>query len=200
MPRTEATNQRIRDAQRARILEGASAVFARRGLTATMDEVAAAAGVSHGLAYRYFAGKDELFRALAEEALTRVPNGPHVQEMAGTPGERLHRLISTLLRTRREHPELFLLLNHVLGDRDTPGDLLELAQRRARQFRGTLRQLMVEGQATGEVARDDPDQLVAVVTACLDGLGRLALVQSASHFPDVEIVMRLLRAPAEQQS
>jgi len=165
-----------------------------------MDEVAAAAGVSHGLAYRYFAGKDELFRALAEEALTRVPDGPEVQEVAETPGKRIRQLISTLLRTRREQPEMFLLLNHVLGDRATPGDLLELARRRGEEFRAILRQLIVEGQATGEVARNDPDQLVAAVTACLDGLGRLALAQPASHFPGDEIVMRLLGSPAGRES
>lgn len=199
MPRTEAANRRIRDAQHARILEAARTVFARRGLSATMDEVAAAAGVSHGLAYRYFAGKDQLFRALAQEALTRVQDRPNVLEVPGTPGERLRHVISRLLRTRREQPEMFLLLNHVLGDRATPGDLLELARRRGREFRRTLRQLIVEGQATGEVASDDPDQLVAAVTACLDGLGRTAIAQPASRFPSDGIVMRLLAAPAEQK-
>jgi hypothetical protein len=38
-----------------------------------------------------------------------------------------------------------------------------------------MRQLVTEVQADGEAARDDPDQLVTAVMACLDGLGQLAL-------------------------
>jgi AcrR family transcriptional regulator len=58
MPRTEEANQRIREAQRAKILEAAWNVFARHGLTATMADVAAAAEVSYGLVYRYFVNKE----------------------------------------------------------------------------------------------------------------------------------------------
>src|SRR6266700_5728769 len=114
MPRTEEANRRIRDERRARILDSARAAFARRGLAATMAEVAAAAGVSQGLAYRYFASKDELFHALVEE-VTRSSEGPRVAEMPGTPAERLRLLVSALLEGRREHPELYQILDHVLS-------------------------------------------------------------------------------------
>src|SRR5262245_10565427 len=58
MPRTEEANQRVREAQRAKILDGATAAIARKGWAATMADVAAAAEVSQGLAYRYFANKE----------------------------------------------------------------------------------------------------------------------------------------------
>lgn len=200
MPRSAVANERIRGAQRAAILEAARVVFARRGLAATMDEVAQAAGVSHGLAYRYFPGKARLFRALAEDALTRSPEGPGVLARPGTPGERLGHLLSVVLRNRREHPETFQLLHHVLNDRGAPPDLLELAQERGRQFRHALRQLIVEGQASGEVADDDPDQLVTAITACLDGLGRAAAADpghSGASFPDAGIILRMLTPPPD---
>ncbi|HXT37750.1 MAG TPA: helix-turn-helix domain-containing protein, partial [Chloroflexota bacterium] len=69
MPRTAAANQQIRDAQRARIVEAAWTVFAQKGRATTMADVAAAAGVSYGLAYRYFASKEALYQALIEESL-----------------------------------------------------------------------------------------------------------------------------------
>jgi AcrR family transcriptional regulator len=49
-----------------------------------MAEVAVAAGVSQGLAYRYFANKDELFRALVAKAGHRRPEpmNPHAIEVA----------------------------------------------------------------------------------------------------------------------
>jgi AcrR family transcriptional regulator len=192
MPRTAAANQRIRDGQRARILDGARRVFARRGLAATMAEVAAAAGVSQGLAYRYFAGKDELFRALLADSI-RSSEGPAAVEAPGSPrspGERLHALVSALVTSRREQPELFQLLHHVMADEAVPADLLELVERKGREFQATMRALVVEGQAAGEVAEGDPDQLVTAVTACIDGLSRPGIRIGA--FPSPGIVMRLL--------
>jgi AcrR family transcriptional regulator len=200
VPRTEAANQRIRAQQRANILDGARTVFARKGLAATMAEVAAAAGISQGLAYRYFANKDELFRALVEDAM-QSSEAPSLLEMPGTPGARLSFLVWAFVKSRREHPEFFQLLDHVMSDPATPADLVELVHGRGRRFMETLRQLIVEGQATAEVAGDDPDQLMTAVIACLDGLSRLAArdPERTSHFPDAEIVMRMLRAPAKEE-
>ena len=77
MPRSEAENQRLREQQKTNILDAAMRVFARSGPTASMAEIAEAAGVSQGLAYRYFASKDEIYQALVEQALRpRVP-GTH---------------------------------------------------------------------------------------------------------------------------
>jgi AcrR family transcriptional regulator len=199
VPRTEADNQRVREEQRARILDGARTVFARRGLAATMAEVAAAAGVSQGLAYRYFANKDELYRALVTEAMQA---GVPQEEWPGTPGERLAALLSRLLQVRREHPEFFQLFDHVASDPSTAADLAQTMQRRGEHFTTMLRQLIVEGQAAGEIAAGDPDQLVTVIVACLDGLTRLAQrspEQVRRHFPDTEIVLRLLRPGGEER-
>jgi AcrR family transcriptional regulator len=200
VPRSPADNERIRATQRAGILAAARTVFARRGLAATIDEVAAAAGVSHGLAYRYFGSKAELFRALAEEALTRPPDGPDAAQAAAAPGERLSHVIRALVANRRDHPETFQLLDHVLADPAVPPDLLALAERRGREFRQALRALIVEGQASGEVAGDDPDQLVTVICACLDGLGRITGPRPGGRgagFPSTEIVLRIVMKPGQ---
>lgn len=70
MPRTEETNQRIRDEQKRRIMDAARTLFAHKGFSDTkMTDIAAAAGVSYGLAYHYFASKEELFIRLVEKAL-----------------------------------------------------------------------------------------------------------------------------------
>jgi AcrR family transcriptional regulator len=57
---------------RARILDGALAVFARDGVeTATMTGIAAAAGIGAASIYRYYASKDELFAAVITPELTK---------------------------------------------------------------------------------------------------------------------------------
>ncbi len=151
MPRTEEANQRIREEQRAKILDGARKVFARKGLAA---------------------------------------------------GERLDFLISSAWEGRREHPEFYQLMYQVLSDEAAPDNLRELIDRQGQAYRDVMRQLIVEGQAAGEVAEGDPDQMVIVVLACLDGLSRLVLWDSErvkKHFPDAGLLLRMLKTHSDQK-
>ena len=203
MPRTEEANQRIREEQRAKILDGARKVFARKGLAATMADVAAEASVSQGLAYRYFANKEAIFQALFEQIVqTSLAAVPRFLEMPGTQRERLDFLISSAWEGRREHPEFYQLMYQVLSDEATPDNLRELIGRQGQAYQDVMRQLIVEGQATGEVAEGDPDQMVIVVLACLDGLSRLALWDSEQlkkHFPDAGLLLRMLKPHSDQK-
>jgi hypothetical protein len=70
-------------------------------------------------------------------------------------------------------------------------------------FVNVLRQLIVEAQATGEAAPDDPDELVCAFFACLEGLSRSALRQrehGGVHFPEPGIVLRMLMPAAGADS
>lgn len=51
---------------RTRILEGAFAAFGELGLSCTMDDIAARAGVGRRTVFRYFSGRDELLAAAVE--------------------------------------------------------------------------------------------------------------------------------------
>ncbi|HVB20536.1 MAG TPA: helix-turn-helix domain-containing protein [Ktedonobacteraceae bacterium] len=64
-PRTEETNQHIRDEQKRKILDVAAKVFARKGYAATkMADIATEAEISYGLAYHYFSNKKTIFLPL----------------------------------------------------------------------------------------------------------------------------------------
>ncbi len=197
MPRTEEANQRLRKAQRVKILDGARKVFARKGWTATMADVAAAAGVSQGLAYRYFANKEAIFHELVKQAAqSGLATLQPVLEMPGTPGERLHFLLSRILENKPERFEFYQLAVQVFRDESVPDDFRVLLRSQSQVFQDVIRELIVEGQATGEVAEGDPDQLVTAVVACVNGLSSLALSGSEkikNHFPDATIVLRMLK-------
>jgi hypothetical protein len=64
--------------------------------------------------------------------------------------------------------------------------------------RKIMRRLIVEGQAAGEIAEDDPDQLVDAIMACLDGLSRKMVSLSSDEvrvqLPEARIILRMLRA------
>ncbi len=69
-PRKREDNEKIREQASKRLLEGALKVFARHGYHASsMSEIAKEAGVSKGLAYHYFASKEELLVNIAEQRL-----------------------------------------------------------------------------------------------------------------------------------
>ena len=197
MARTAEANQRLREAQRAKILKSASRTFARLGRGATMADVAAEAAVSQGLAYRYFASKEALFQALIEEAISTNSAGlQSFLEMPGTPGERLALLVSHLWESRCEHPEFYQLLDQVQSDETTPTDLRELIRKRGQTFYDVMGQLIVEGQASGEIAAGNPVQLITAVAACLEGVTRFALrdpQQFKASCPDARILLRMFK-------
>jgi AcrR family transcriptional regulator len=187
-----------RETQRTHILEAARQVFARKGKAATMADVAQAAGVSQGLAYRYFAGKEQIYRELLEQAVkeTNVATAPLLPESPATPGQRLALLITGLVEYRRDHLEIFQLLDQVLNSDQAPDDITEQTRLRGERFVTELRQLIVEGQATGEVATGDPDQLVIALIASLDGLVRFGLhhpEQFPRLCPDASIILRMFK-------
>lgn len=69
------TPRRMRaDAQRNRqaLLGAAERLLATRGLTITLDDVAAEAGLNVATAYRHFANKQELFEAVVREEIDRA--------------------------------------------------------------------------------------------------------------------------------
>ena len=103
MPRTEEENQRIREAQREKILEAAKLVFARKGWAATMTDIAAEAKVSQGLAYRYFTNKEAIFIELMGQILKSSSlRFEKIQETEGSPTERMEKIISRMLESKRE--------------------------------------------------------------------------------------------------
>lgn len=206
MPRTPAANQRLREAQRARILASARSVFARKGMEATITDIAAEAQISLGLAYRYWASKEAIFSELVKQT---VPDDPaefqKLREMPGTPGERLAALISRIVgaRGQREPLEAHQLLVQALDAGAMPEEIREVLSKRSQMLLATMRQLIIEGQETSEVVPGDPDQLVAVMNACLDGLTRWALrdpEQFRTYVPDAQIILRLVQPESAEKN
>lgn len=73
MARTAEQNRAMRNQSRERILAAALRLFSQRGYTAaTVREIAASAGVSQGLLYTHYLGKEELLRALFRRSMDDV--------------------------------------------------------------------------------------------------------------------------------
>lgn len=200
MARTKM-DEGLREERVREILEAATRVFAREGRAATMAHIAEEAGVSQGLAYRYFPGKEAILTSIVRQA-AESGGGPaaKVARLEGSPLTKLETLVTFIVNHRRERPEFYQLLHQALGDDELSADLRKVVKRNGDVIVSFMRKLIVEGQASGEIAGDDPDQLLLALMACFDGLtGRAAVLasgESGSHFPDARIFLRMLRPDA----
>jgi AcrR family transcriptional regulator len=197
MPRSEQTYEEIRERTTRRILEAAGKVIARKGRTATMAELAAEAGVSQGLAYRYFSSKEEIFYELLRQMWRSggvINEG--AQDAPEAPRKRLGTIIDRSMRLRRDHPEFYQFLFQALIDDKLPDDVRKSMKDQEVGVRNTMRRLIVEGQASNEIVNDDPDQLVDAIMACLDGLSRkmvsLSTGEVRMQLPESRIILRML--------
>lgn len=195
-PRTELANQQIREEQYANILNAAREVFAQKGSSTTMADIADKAGVSQGLAYRYFSSKEEIFSVLFKETMESAKEYDQIiRELPGTSSERLEKIVTRLLEMRKEKPGYYQLLYQMLSDIETPKGIREAVTKRGMVFRKEMRKLLIEGQKTGKIANDDPDQLLEAIMGAMEGLWRRLAYdpQSAKNFPDPKIILRMLK-------
>jgi AcrR family transcriptional regulator len=184
-----------------RLLGSAREVFARKGKAAKMSDVASWAGVSPGLAYHYFPSKDAIFLALVRQLVRPADELlAIVQRIPGTPRDRLKRIVTAMLERRRENPDFYQLFYQAMTSDNLPTDLREQIREQSLSMRETMRRLIVEGQARGEIANDDPGKLASAPLACVDGLSRMAQLSPESlekQMPDANIILRILGPEAK---
>jgi AcrR family transcriptional regulator len=92
-PRTAAQNEQVKAATRQRILDAALGLFAEHGYAGTsVRMIADGAGMSLGLLYNYFDGKQALLQAIFEESMADVRESFERAD-AVPPAERLEQLL-----------------------------------------------------------------------------------------------------------
>jgi len=157
--------------KRARILQAAVRVFAKKGFHATrVSEVAKAAGVADGTIYLYFESKDQLLVSLFEDRVTRllafldeeIPKLPD-------PASRLRRIIEIQLGLLEGERDLAEVITVII--RQSTKLLREFAAPRFLAYLDAIARVVAEGQASG-VFRDDvsPHLVARAVFGSLDGL------------------------------
>ena len=88
-----ATGPLPRAERQESILHGAAAAFARTGYAATsMEDIAAASGITKLIVYRHFDSKEELYRAVLQRVFDRLAEEfvDGVRERAGDGDRRAH--------------------------------------------------------------------------------------------------------------
>jgi AcrR family transcriptional regulator len=190
-PRSEAENTRRREESRARIMAAALDRFGRDGYDGTsVRAIAEEAGVSVGLLYNYFEGKDGLLRALFEASMQDVRASFAAADAAGTAGERIERLVRASFRILRER-ETFWRLSY--GVRMQAGVLAVLGPRIG-AWTGEI--LATLERYLREAGWADPEIEAAVLFALIDGVSQHYVLSPATYPLDtvVERIVRRYRA------
>jgi AcrR family transcriptional regulator len=115
-----------REERRAALVRAAIQAIRRHGPDVAMEDVAAAAGVSKPILYRYFRDKGDLYMAVSEHATeflrTALLSG---LDEYGNPRELLRVVIDTYLRFIEEDPELYrFVVRRSFPDRPVQRDLV----------------------------------------------------------------------------
>ncbi len=144
------------DERRAQLLEAARAVAIAEGLeNVTGRKVAAKAGLSSGLVFFHFKGRDALLEALLDTLLEDIFGAMEVPPGDGSPEERfMHFLASRIDRVRRERRQMELFIDFwVLGVHEPA--IRKRIREGLEQYRAKVRTLSTElaerrGHLTGD--------------------------------------------------
>ena len=100
-----------RQARRADLVTAAVAAIDRHGPAASVAQIAASAGVSKPVLYRYFADKDDLYRAVGHWGAAQVVERllPIIAS-EDTLRDQVRRAVQEYFVILDEHPQVFLLL------------------------------------------------------------------------------------------
>ncbi|WP_223254924.1 TetR/AcrR family transcriptional regulator [Bacillus atrophaeus] len=139
MPRSQKENERIRQLAKENIRSAAMRLFIKQGYHATsISDVAKEAGISKGLLYNYYKGKEELLATMAEARI-----GELIEVMEGatafeTPSEQLRFIIEGAIDNVYQKPELFRFYLHLQTQPEADQELIKysnmLIEESARQF------------------------------------------------------------------
>jgi len=188
--RSAGARQAESERKRQRILEAARACFGRLGYSgAKVETIAAEAGVSNGLLYQFFRGKDELFEVVVDELIrdwiqAMVPRGGEERQSSSAALESMFR---NSIAFTTDHP----LLPAVF----TEDSLLQLSRfsdsgsRHVSPYREHVAGILRGGIASGEF-REDLD-----VESTADIVCQLQIDYSTRAYrrdPDFPISARLI--------
>jgi TetR/AcrR family transcriptional regulator, fatty acid metabolism regulator protein len=137
--------------KRARILEAAVKVFAERGFhSATVAEIARAAGVADGTIYLYFKSKDDLLLRLFDEKMTELLEEARTGLAAEkTAPARLRRFIQLHLALVERNPDLASVL--IVELRQSAQFLKAADRNKLAAYVDLIAEVVRAGQETGEL-------------------------------------------------
>jgi AcrR family transcriptional regulator len=209
MPRGEFDRDARKAQTRARLLDAAAQVYARRGFDgATLDEVAAEAGFTKGAVYSHFGSKENLLLALSQQQRDAQLTEQMVlfdRERSGS--ERPLAGAARWMEILREEPERFRLFVELWVRAQRDERLREQLAAGVEDLRELLAGFARAGAADAGIEADDAtDREVAnVFVAMTMGIGIVALLDEDAVSPELlggalSVLIRALETDPEARA
>jgi AcrR family transcriptional regulator len=114
-PRNKKSNEEIRNASKQAIADAALTLFIHEGyLNVTIDQIAKKAGVSKGLMYNYFSGKEELLSFIIERIMTEVSALGEIILTEKDPVKKMKVMLTTTFKLLREKGDFWKTIMPVI--------------------------------------------------------------------------------------
>lgn len=177
MPAVQPTPRRPRAQVRADLLEAAERLVRARGFRVSVDDIAAAAGMTKGAVYSNFANRAELMEAVAERMLpepidvdTLVPDGLPVDEA-------MERGARELVRRLDERPEELGVVLELVAEYVRDPELLQRIRADTMDQHRAAERLQRRADVEGRVLPRPAAELATVLDALALGLGGTRLLR-----------------------
>lgn len=204
MPREKQQFDAMRTAAREKITAAGLQLFAYKGLSATsIQDIASLAGISVGLMYHYYKSKEELFTELVETAVGSAAESTRTMfESDQSPAEKVRMFSKEIIEDIARSDwmsQLYLLMIHYMLVVDLPEKAAEIREKGFAPLE-SLKRTIAEGQKTGEIKPDNPDEMAMLYFAAIEGLAISKLTMGDRFIlPGPDLLSGLLLKPAESE-
>ncbi len=175
-----------RGARREALMNSAGSLFAETGYDgATIETIAQKAGMAKGSFYLHFESKEEIFRALIEDASERIierVRAVHLSEKSIE--EKLEEIARAILSFHlgSSHPWFFTLMEKGIERQK----VMEHFYVKRKKVIDIISALLRNGMNEGKIVIDDPDRLSNLFIGCINGTVVRGCCSQENISPDLE--------------
>ncbi|MCQ6563808.1 TetR/AcrR family transcriptional regulator [Paenibacillus mendelii] len=184
----------IRDERREQIKQAALIRFARHGYLGTKTSmIAAEAGISEGLIFRYFKSKDVLFTTLVQELIEEAKlETENLQYLPGSPFEQIKALTTGMLDESSKYA--FMLILRARKTDEIPEEAARILEQHSEDvILERLISIFIQGQEAGEFSPGDPRKLLAWYFSIINCLIMEEVAMEEYGLPNADYLMRFLK-------
>ena len=190
MPRTPEENDRIRQASKEKIRTAAMELFMKQGYYATsISDIAKQAGISKGLLYNYYKGKEELLSEMVEARIREVVEVMEEAVALETPSEQLKYIVNGAIDNIHKNPEVHRFYLHLQTQPEADEELIKYSHRIIEE---NTRQFELQCKIFERMGEKEPRKRSLYFSSVLQGI-MLMISTYVQKFPIEEIKKQIIR-------
>ena len=199
MPRTKEQNEALRAATHKKILVAATLLFSEKGFSGTgVQEIADQAGISIGLLYRHFKTKDDIFGALATQAVQDLQTVGELLESNHPPLDIINGFINEVLKDMSKNEDfarfMELLSRPFISNQQY--SWMEDMIKQNQLFEKQLSNVIIRGQNFGIFRLDNPTALAQFFLGNIQGMCSMQLSLKKDYvLPTHDMMINFLIKP-----